>query len=261
MSDSFTSSEQEVEKRLSPRMDEHLRATEYTVAQKIAITCRLLFDEGHVPALAGQVSARAEDGASCWTLRWGPGFDEATASDVIRVDRFLEPIEGGGMANPGTRFHPWIYENRPDVNAIVHTHPPATAALSMLGEPLEVSHMDTTPLYENCAFLKDWPGLPFGDEEGEIISGALGDKRAGILAHHGLVVATTSIEEAAFLAIFLEKAARMHLDAKSVGPIKPVPPELAREARDFLLKPNLVAATFDLFARRLLRRQGDEVLG
>jgi ribulose-5-phosphate 4-epimerase/fuculose-1-phosphate aldolase len=62
------------------------------------------------------------------------------------------------------------------------------------------------PLY--CAYLPEWPGPPIGDEEGRIIHEAPGDKRAILLAHHGQLVATATIEEAAVLAVFVERTAR-----------------------------------------------------
>ena len=89
------------------------------------------------------------------------------------------------MANPANRFHLWIYRVRPDVNSIVHTHPPNVSALSMLGVPLKPSHMDTAMFYNDCAFLEHWPGPPIGDEEGELISNALDGKRSILLAQHG----------------------------------------------------------------------------
>lgn len=76
------------------------------------------------------------------------------------VDEHLTVLEGDGMANPANRFHSWIYRARPDVRCIVHTHPLHVAALSMLAVPLEVSQMDIAPLYDDCAFLGDWPGVP-----------------------------------------------------------------------------------------------------
>ena len=60
------------------------------------------------------------------------------------------------------------------MQCIVHTHPPAVSALSMVGEPLVVAHMDATPFYNDCAYLPQWPGPPIGDNEGEVISAALG---------------------------------------------------------------------------------------
>ena len=90
------------------------------------------------------------------------------------VNEDLEVLEGQGMPNPANRFHSWVYRARPDVNCIIHTHPTHVAALSMLEVPLQVSHMDLCPLYDDCAFLEAWPGVPVGNEEGEIISAALG---------------------------------------------------------------------------------------
>src|SRR3546814_12819316 len=77
----------------------------------------------------------------------------------------------------------------PDVRSIVHTHPPYISALSMLGEELAISHMDTSMFYEDCAWLPHWPGVPIGDEEGELISTALGGKRSSLLAPPGPPVA------------------------------------------------------------------------
>ncbi|MBI4241477.1 MAG: aldolase [Candidatus Rokubacteria bacterium] len=240
--------------RAIAEMEQHLVVPEWTVKQKIALTCRILAGEGHESALAGQITARAELG-TFWALRFGLGFDEATASSLLRVDDDLRRVEGEGMPNPSNRFHLWIYRARPDVNCIIHTHPPHVSALSMLGEELIVSHMDTSMFYEDCAFLPEWPGVPIGDEEGEIISRALGDKRAVLLAHHGQLVACSTVEEAAVMAVFFERAARLQLMARAVAPIRPVRPELAREAHDYRLKSRPVGATFHYFARRVLRNE------
>jgi L-fuculose-phosphate aldolase len=144
------------------------------------------------------------------------------------------------------------------VQSIVHTHPPAVSALSMTGQPLKVAHMDATPFHDNCAYLEDWPGLPIGDDEGEIIAGALGPRRkALLLAHHGLLTAGATIEEAAVLALWMEQAAQAQVRAAAVGPIREVRPELAAESRDFLLKPQITGLTFQYFARRVLRADPD----
>jgi len=83
----------------------------------------------------------------------------------------------------------------------------------------------------------------------------LGDNRAILLAHHGQLVATSTIEEAGVLAVFIERAARMQVLAESIGTIKPIKPEIAREAHDYRLKPRAVAATFYYFARRVLKQE------
>lgn len=229
----------------------------WTPRQKLALTCRILFDAGHDSGLAGQITCRAEKPGTYYTQRLGLGFDEISESNLLLVDEDLDVLEGQGMANPANRFHSWVYRARPDVNCIIHTHPLHIVALSMLEVPLMVSHMDICPLFEDCAFLKEWPGVPVGNEEGEIISAALGDKRAILLAHHGQLVACSSIEEACVLASLFERAAKLQLLAMAAGEIKPIPEALAREAHDWISTPKRSQTTFAYYARRALKQHAD----
>jgi L-fuculose-phosphate aldolase len=240
-------------------MKTSIATQEWTDREKLALTCRALSDAGHDSGLAGQISARGERPGTFWTQRLGLGFDEITSENLLLVDEDLTVLEGDGMANPANRFHSWIYRARPDVNCIVHTHPLHVAALSMLEVPLQVSQMDMAPLYDDCAFLKDWPGVPVGNEEGEIISAALGDKRSILLAHHGQLVVGETIEEACSLAHLIERAARLQLLAMSAGEIQPLPPRLAQEAHDWTLSPRRSQANFQYYARRALRHHPDAV--
>ena len=59
-----------------------------------------------------------------------------------------------------------------------------------------------------------------------------------------------SVEEATYLAVFFERAARMQLRAMAAGGFKEVKPELAEEARDFLLQPSIVRGTFAYWTRK-----------
>ncbi|QCI10766.1 aldolase [Pseudomonas putida] len=229
----------------------------YTPRQKLALTCRILFDGGHDSGLAGQITARAEEAGTYYTQQLGLGFDEISASNLLVVDEDLNVLSGRGMANPANRFHSWLYRARQDVNCIIHTHPLHSAALSMLEVPLAISHMDLCPLFEDCAFLKDWPGVPVGNEEGEIISRAIGDKRAILLSHHGLLIAGGSIEEACVLALLFERAAKMQLLAMAAGEIRPIPQALGQEAHDWISTPKRHGAAFSYYARRALRAHGD----
>jgi L-fuculose-phosphate aldolase len=240
-------------RQTTERMDRHLMEPRWPLREKVALACRILAAEGHESALAGQLTARADQPGTYWMLSFGLGFDEACRSNIVRVDDDLNILEGDGMPNPSNRFHLWIYRKRPEINAIVHTHPPYCSALSMIGEPLKVSHMDSSMFYEDCAFLPEWPGVPIGDEEGRIISEAIGSKRAILLAHHGQLAACKTIEEATMLSIFIERAARLQLMARAAGKIRELDPAAAREAHDYRLKPKYVGAVFCYYARRALK--------
>ncbi|MEJ7688329.1 MAG: aldolase [Variovorax sp.] len=231
-----------------------LQPTAYSRVEQLALACRMLAAEGHwANGLAGQITARGDAPDTYLTLRFGIGADEATPSSFILTDGELRALDGVSLPNPATRFHLWVYKHHPDVQSIVHTHPEGVCALGMVGRTIEISHMDATPFYDNCAHLAEWPGLPITDDEGRIISEALGSKSALLLAHHGLITAGKSIAEAAVLALWMEQAAQVQLKAAAVGTIRTVPPELARESRDFLLKAEITDLTFQYFARRALR--------
>ena len=235
-------------RRVSREMDADLPLLEGSTAELLAACCRILASENHESGLAGQVTARGEKSGTFWTLQFGYGFEEATPKRIVLVDDDLKPLKGG-RPNPGVRFHVWIYNKRPDVKAIVHTHAPYASALAATGKPLKTIHMDSAMLH-GAAHLPEWPGVPVADDEGRIISGALGDAKTILLANHGLLAAGSSIEEATYLAVFFERAARMQLRAMAAGGFKEVKPELAEEARDFLLQPSIVRGTFAYWARR-----------
>lgn len=234
------------------QMDAHLQGTAYTQAQKLALTCRILFDNGHDSGLAGQITARGEQPGTYLTQRLGLGFDEISAGNLLLVNEDLQVLAGEGMANPANRFHSWLYRVRPDVQCIIHTHAVHTAALSMLEMPLEIAHMDNCVLYDDVAFLPEWPGVPVGNDEGALISQAIGTKRAILLAHHGLLVACPSIEASCLLAMAFERAAKMQLLAMAAGEIKPIDPQLGREAHDWILRAQRSAVGFAYYARRSL---------
>ncbi len=233
--------------RVSREMQEDFQPVALPAREALASACRILASEGHESGLAGQVTARGDQADSWWTLQFGYGFEEATPERMVLVDGDLNPLEGG-RPNPGTRFHVWIYRKRPDINAIIHTHAPYASALAATGQPLKTIHMDSAMLH-GTAHLAEWPGVPVADDEGRIISAALGSAKTILLANHGLLAAGASVEEAAYLAVFFERAARMQLRAMAAGGFKEVKPELAEEACRFLLQPSIVGATFRYWQR------------
>lgn len=235
------------------RMQTTLHADKLPLCQAVAQTCRTLFAFGHDSGLSGQITARTDKAGTYWTQRLGLGLDEITADNLLLVDEDLRVLQGDGMPNPANRFHSWLYRSRPDLNCIVHTHAPHASALAMLAVPLEIAHMDTCVLYGQVAFLKKWPGIPVGNEEGEIIAEALGGKKAILLAHHGLLVAGASVEEACVLGVMFERAARLQLLAMAAGEIQPISPSLGEEAQRWVSTPRRYEVTFAYYARRAER--------
>lgn len=233
------------------------------ILQALTRCAWILADEGHESGLAGQLTARGSESGTFWTLPLGMAFGEAHENAWLLIDSEMTVCAGEGFSagrgeravhirepNPATRFHLRVYRDRSDVNAIIHSHPPACSALAAAGVPLVIGHMDATPLFDDLAFLPQWPGLPTAEREGEIISRGLGGKHAILLAHHGLLTAGHTIAEAAFLAVFMERMARLQLDAAAIGGVRPVDPSEAERARDFLRTDRIMDLTFESWARK-----------
>jgi len=251
----------DVDSAVNSAKTETLKMGEFAVwslTEKMAISGRILAkQQNHGQTLSGQISCKMEDG-TMWVNRYGVPIDVVTATDFLRVDGSLNVVEGEGFPNRATRFHHHVYAKRPDIQCIVHSHPPAASALSIIGEELVVEQMDLMAFYDDVQYLADWPGIPFGDEEGDIISAVLAPNHwAALLAHHGLIVAGKSIEEAVYRAFFFERAARMQLDAMAavggdVQRLKRTDPDRARKARDWRISEGPVRAHWNGWAQILL---------
>ena len=233
-------------------VDMDLAPSNLSVQLKLAIACRKLARDGHCATLAGQITVR-HDQETYWTAPLKEGFANVTQSTVIRVNNKMDVVEGNAIPNPGMQFHLWIYKRRPDVKAIVHTHPPFASALSMTGKALAVAHMDASVFYEDCGHLQVWPGVPIADEEGRLISEALEDKRAVLLDNHGFLTVGATLEEAVYLAVLFENAAQMQMIAEATGALKPIRPGPAQDAHDFLLQAQVINGTFNSWAHEILR--------
>jgi L-fuculose-phosphate aldolase len=252
MSNHFQETKERLLDRASAEMQQIISHDQYSIQEKLVLSCHILFDAGHGSGLAGQITARGEDPDTYYTQQFGLTLNEARPDNLLLVDADLRVLEGQGMANPANRFHSWLYRQRPDAKAIIHTHPPYTSALSMLEVPLVVSHMDNCILYDQVAFVEKWPGIPFGNEEGELFAKTIQDKRAIMLAHHGMLVLGQSVEEACVLAVTFEKAAQMQLMAMSAGVIKLIDHDKGVEAQQWLLKPSRTSLGFSAMARQSL---------
>ncbi|MGV0554613.1 class II aldolase/adducin family protein, partial [Mycobacterium kansasii] len=123
MASTFTDSKSDLMRRAAEQLtalqSKDAADAPLTTRQKLALTCRALFDAGHDSGLAGQITARAERDGTYYTQRLGLGFDEITDANLLLVDEDLNVLEGDGIANPANRFHSWIYRARPDVQCIV----------------------------------------------------------------------------------------------------------------------------------------------
>jgi len=138
-----------------------------------------------------------------------------TTADIVAVDLDGTLVEG--TARPPLEFplHAEIYRARPDVRAVMHTHPKWSTLLTMVGVPFR-------PVFPQGALLGDVPVLdtPLSvntREMGARAAAALGAGPALLLKSHGAVVVGSDIVQCFALAIYLEENASRQYMAMQIG--------------------------------------------
>ena len=113
-------------------------------------------------------------------------------------------------------LHATLYQTRPELHAIVHTHSDACTALACLNEPLPAFH------YGVLAFggsdVRCAPYTTFGTPElAALAATAMEDRTACLLANHGMIAAGATLEAALEAALDLERLCRQYLMARAAG--------------------------------------------
>lgn len=116
-------------------------------------------------------------------------------------------------------IHFAVHTARPDINAVAHSHSVYGRAFSTLGRPLDITTQDTCAFYDDLALYDNFGGIVLGPEEGLQIAEALGQKKAAILANHGLLTCGKTIESCVFWFTSLETSCHAQLlaDAAAAG--------------------------------------------
>jgi L-fuculose-phosphate aldolase len=195
---------------------------------KIAAARRILYREGCDSGVAGHVSARAPGEDAFYVTPFGY-FDETLPSHVIKVDFDLNLLEGNWRPSPAIEFHKAIYQARPDVNSVVHTHSHWVVVQSTLHQKLGMYDAASVFFYEDHALYEG------GGADGKDVVPALGQTRALIMVNHGAINVADTLENATIEAIVLEKSARFHVEAQQAGG-REIPHEEAVRGRKAYLK-------------------------
>lgn len=185
--------------------------------QKVVDSCRILYVEGHADMSLGHVAAREPGGQTVFMKPRIVGFEEIGAEDIVEID--LEGKKVSGKTEPPGEWplHTEILRVRPDVNAIVHSHPLWTTLFGIMGLPFQPVNQDSVMFYKGLRVFSGTPELVTTKEMGAAVAADLGDGNAIIMPNHGAVIVGTSVEEATLLALNLEKALQALLLTHALG--------------------------------------------
>jgi L-fuculose-phosphate aldolase len=182
---------------------------------RIAAARRILHREGCDSNVGGHVSVRAAlsgDGDDAFWVTGFEYFDQTTPDRVCLLGYDLRPRVGELKMSPAVNFHALIYQQRPDVNAIVHLHSHYVSVLSSTGRQVGMYNVSAVLFYEEqSAYFDD------GFKPHTAVVEALGDNRVVLMKNHGAIVASDSLENATIEALTLEACARYHLECEAAG--------------------------------------------
>ncbi|MDM5191852.1 L-fuculose-phosphate aldolase [Bacillus hominis] len=151
----------------------------------------------------------------------GLDYYETTPVDVVILNLDGEVVEGERKASSELDMHLIYYRNREDINALVHTHSPYAKTIASLGWELPaVSYLIAfAGPNVRCA-----PYETFGTKQlAEAAFEGMIDRRAVLLANHGLMAGANNIKMAFTIAEEIEFCAQIYYQTKSVGEPKLLP--------------------------------------
>jgi L-fuculose-phosphate aldolase len=145
----------------------------------------------------------------------GMGADELRPQDLVWRG-WSGVLRGAWQPSSEWHFHQAVYQARPDLHAVVHTHATHGTALACLRRPLPAFHyMVAVAGGDNVPLV---PYHLFGTEAlSQGVAQALQNRLACLLANHGLVTAGTSLAQAMKVMQEVESLCESYLQALAVG--------------------------------------------
>ncbi len=203
-----------------PAPDALLRPEDSYLALRelVALGCRILGANGHEDYVWGHVSARDPLGRGIWMKAATYGFEEITADHIILISFDGEVLAGDHPRHSEWPIHSEIMRTRPDVGAVVHSHPAHSIAIGATGQPLlPVSHAGTLFVPPDVPRYTKTADLILTRELGAQVAECLGALDAMLLVNHGIVTSGKDVRDAVIRAVLLEKAAHQQMVTYAFG--------------------------------------------
>ncbi len=194
----------------------------FALRREIVTVCRRLYERGLIAGPDGNVSARISPDRILVTPA-GMSKVDVQVDDLIELALDGKQVRGATRASSEVLMHLRIYQRRPDVNAVVHAHPPTATGFSVAGES-----------FDNCVlpemiFQVGWvPLVPYATPGTPALADAfepfLAHHDAFLMANHGATTVGATLTLAHQRMESLEHSARILLTARMLGRVNPLTP-------------------------------------
>lgn len=193
-----------------------------------------LINEGFTVETWGNISLRDSSGRVYITPS-GMDYDACTAEDIVVMDLEGKILAGERKPSIETGLHLAVYRARPEIGAIVHTHPVASLVFACMGESVPLL-TDEAAQALGAEVKTAAYGLPGSEELAQNCVKALGrSAMACLLQSHGAVCLGSDMKGAFKVARVLEMTAEVYYRIRSVdGGFIPVSEENIKAMQDFV---------------------------
>jgi ribulose-5-phosphate 4-epimerase/fuculose-1-phosphate aldolase len=203
--------------------------------QRLACAFRHLDRINFCENLGGHITWADRDDGSMLVNPWGLWWAELSASDICRVSRDGNVIEGTWDVTPAIHIHTELHRSNPDARVVIHNHPYWVTVLAALGDLPEIFHQTGCLFHEEMIFIDEYDGTIEDAESGSALASAIGDHRVSLLANHGVIVTGDSLASAVYRAASFERQCRLAYDVLRSGQTpRPLPHSARQETHDIL---------------------------
>jgi L-ribulose-5-phosphate 4-epimerase len=215
--------------------------------QQLALALAMLERE-EIIDFNGHFSARLPDGRGLLINAADSVRSRIRAADFIEID--FDGRTLGGARTPPMEFHlhAQIYLRRPDVHAVVHTHPRWSTVLTTVGQAwqpvtMQAAVVGAVGIFDKTASINS---VALGREVAEF----LGDAKAALMRRHGAVTVAASVSDAFVQAIYLEENAYRQYLALQIGTPQALSDEECALIGRNLSRPVLLQKVWDYHAAK-----------
>jgi L-fuculose-phosphate aldolase len=203
------------------------RASEWKLKEQMCDIGRRIWLKGFCAGNEGNHSLRLSENRVLCTPT-GISKGDLKPEDICTVDLDGEQVAGTKKRTSEIQLHLAIYKARPDVRAVIHSHPPHATAFAVAGVDLPTCIHPEAEVFLGA--VKTARYVTPGDQRlGESILPFVKDSNTILLQSHGVVTYGDDIRRAYYQLEIVDAYARILILAKQVGSIRPLEPTEMKE--------------------------------
>jgi D-3-phosphoglycerate dehydrogenase len=202
-------------------------------AMQIIDVCKKMVAQGFITGSAGNVSMRVKlrNGEDAYLVTASTkDYDSQVIEDLVLVDANANTLLGTRNPTSERRMHIAIYQARPDINAVIHSHSCFSTALSIAKMPIGPIVDEVIPFIGGCEVAEyGEAGTP---QLAQNAIKALGENYACFIANHGNICCGANMPHAYTVLQQVEMAAKVQYHASLLGTIYALPEEAEEHEKE-----------------------------